>query len=185
MTVDHLWSTDGLLFKARGLPRNIYPFPLQTLAISLLTFPHFTFLKVPKLHSSLKNLSFLLLLSVLLISSSFSLLSPLFFDRLLALLLDFEASITATSGIMPRVKKMATTHSYGMGSADAGSSRGSRRPSARPPSELKPIAPAPPPSTPQKLIPPRYVNFGEITPLFLMICEMVAHQGWISFFSSH
>ena len=29
------------------------------------------------------------------------------------------------------------------------------------------------------------MDFGEITPLFLMICEMLAHQGWISFFSAH
>ena len=29
------------------------------------------------------------------------------------------------------------------------------------------------------------MDFGDITPLFPMICEMLAHQGWMSFFSSH
>ena len=47
------------------------------------------------------------------------------------------------------------------------------------------VAPAPPATAPRKIIPPRYVDFGEITPLFLMICEILAHQGWISFFSVH
>ena len=87
--------------------------------------------------------------------------------------------------IMPRTKVVASSHAHGTGSAGTGSSHGSQRPSARPPSEPTPAALAPPASAPRKIIPPRYVNFGEITPLFLMICELLAHQGWISFFSSH
>ena len=115
------------------------------------------------------------------VPSSFSLLSLLYFNQLLDLLLGFAASITATSGIMPRLKKMATSHSYDTRSADIDSSCGSRRPSARPPPKLTPVALAPPPSAPWKIIPPRYVDFGEIMPLFPMICEMLGHQDGFHF----